>query len=407
MLAVLANRTYGRLFAAQVIALVGTGLLTVALGLLAFDIAGANAGAVLGTALAIKMVAYVTVAPIVGAFSAQLPRRFFLIAMDLVRAAIALLLPFITEVWQVYLAVFVLQSASAAFTPTFQATIPDVLKDDADYTNALSLSRLAYDLESIVSPMIAAALLTVIGFHWLFAGTVAGFLVSAALVLSVILPVSPARKREGGIYDRTTRGIRIYFGNSQATWAPRTQHGRIDGRCVGHRQHGGARKGPAGSRRYRGRGGSGLLRCRLHALRSDAATASGADTRSHGHAYGRELHLGGPGCLRAHAVGEWLVLCPACVFPRPPRARHRMGARRDRVLCDADAFRAPAEALGERGGPASLVRRSVRAIPRLLARNLSDRRMAWRIAAACCARGHIRNGHRVSDRGRRDALATR
>ena len=59
--------------------------------------------------------------------------------------------------------------------------------------------------------MIAAALLTVIGFHWLFAGTVAGFLVSAALVLSVILPVSPARKREGGIYDRTTRGIRIYL----------------------------------------------------------------------------------------------------------------------------------------------------------------------------------------------------
>lgn len=119
MLKVLSNRVYGRLFTAQIIALVGTGLLTVALGLLAYDIAGARAGAVLGTALAIKMIAYVTVAPIVGAFSAQLPRRAFLIAMDLVRAAIALMLPFISEVWQVYLAVFLLQSASAAFTPTF------------------------------------------------------------------------------------------------------------------------------------------------------------------------------------------------------------------------------------------------------------------------------------------------
>jgi len=127
MLKVLSNRVYGRLFTAQIIALVGTGLLTVALGLLAYDIAGARAGAVLGTALAIKMIAYVTVAPIVGAFSAQLPRRAFLIAMDLVRAAIALMLPFISEVWQVYLAVFLLQSASAAFTPTFQATIPDLL----------------------------------------------------------------------------------------------------------------------------------------------------------------------------------------------------------------------------------------------------------------------------------------
>jgi hypothetical protein len=66
MLEVLANRTYRHLFLAQVIALVGTGLATVALGLLAYDIAGANAGAVLGTALAIKMIAYIGVAPVAG-----------------------------------------------------------------------------------------------------------------------------------------------------------------------------------------------------------------------------------------------------------------------------------------------------------------------------------------------------
>ena len=52
MLTVLANRTYRHLLSAQVVALVGTGLATIALGLLAFDIAGGNAGAVLGTALA-------------------------------------------------------------------------------------------------------------------------------------------------------------------------------------------------------------------------------------------------------------------------------------------------------------------------------------------------------------------
>jgi len=44
MLQVLRNPTYARLFSAQVIALIGTGLLTVALGLLAFDIAGSDAG---------------------------------------------------------------------------------------------------------------------------------------------------------------------------------------------------------------------------------------------------------------------------------------------------------------------------------------------------------------------------
>jgi len=124
MLSVLNNRTYRHLFTAQVIALVGTGLMTVALGLLAYELAGADAGAVLGTALAIKMLAYAGVAPVAQAFADRLPRRSLLVALDLVRAAVALCLPFVTEVWQIYLLIFVLQAASAGFTPTFQATIP-------------------------------------------------------------------------------------------------------------------------------------------------------------------------------------------------------------------------------------------------------------------------------------------
>ncbi|SJM33721.1 MFS transporter [Mesorhizobium delmotii] len=210
MLAILKNRTYRHLFLAQVVALVGTGLATVALGLLAFELAEADAGAVLGTALAIKMIAYVTVAPIASAFAERVPRRAMLVALDLVRAAVAVLLPFVTEIWQVYVLIFVLQSASAAFTPTFQATIPDILPDEQEYTRALSLSRLAYDLESVVSPMLAAALLAFISFHNLFAGTVIGFLISAALVVSVVLP-SPKPSQPRGIYDRTTRGTRIYL----------------------------------------------------------------------------------------------------------------------------------------------------------------------------------------------------
>jgi len=210
MLAILRHRTYRHLFLAQVIALIGTGLATVALGLLAYELAGAHAGAVLGTALAIKMIAYVTVAPVAAAFVERVPRRALLVSLDLVRAAVAVLLPFVTEIWQVYVLIFLLQSASAAFTPTFQATIPDILPDEKDYTRALSLSRLAYDLESVISPMLAAALLAFISFHNLFAGTVVGFLVSAVLVVSVVLP-SPVPAKLRGIYDRTTRGIRIYL----------------------------------------------------------------------------------------------------------------------------------------------------------------------------------------------------
>ena len=210
MFSPLQNRTYRRLFAAQVISLVGTGLATVALALLAYGLAGPNAGAVLGTALAIKMIAYVGVAPVAAAFAGRLPRRAFLVAMDVLRAAIVLLLPFVDQVWQVYVLVFLLQSASASFTPAFQATIPDVLPEEKEYTRALSLSRLAYDLESLLSPTLAAVLLAAMSFHWLFAGTAIGFGVSALLVLRAGIPALAA-PTTGRIRERATRGLRIYL----------------------------------------------------------------------------------------------------------------------------------------------------------------------------------------------------
>lgn len=210
MLSVLKNRTYRQLFTAQVIALVGTGLLTVALSLLAYQLAGANAGVVLGTALAIKMVAYVILAPVAQAFAVRLPRRAFLIAMDCVRAAVALMLPFVTQIWEIYVLIFVLQAASAAFTPTFQAVIPDILPNESDYTNALTLSRLAYDLETLFSPVLAGLLLTIISFHWLFTGTAIGFIISAVFVYSVQIPTI-AVSAVARIWDRTTRGLRVYL----------------------------------------------------------------------------------------------------------------------------------------------------------------------------------------------------
>lgn len=210
MIGVLRNPTYAKLFGAQIIALLGTGLLTVALGLLAFDIAGGEAGIVMGVAMTIKMLAYVAVAPVTTALVARLPRKPVLIGADLIRAGVAVCLPFVTEAWQIYILIFLLQSASATFTPTFQAVIPSVLPDEGDYTRALSLSRLAYDLESLVSPMLAAALLTVMTYNNLFVGTVFGFLVSAFLVMASRFPHIETPPPARFVY-RLTRGARAFW----------------------------------------------------------------------------------------------------------------------------------------------------------------------------------------------------
>lgn len=202
-------RDYRHLFGAQLFALAGNGLATVALALLAFALADNNAAAVLGTALTIKMVVYVLIAPIAGAYADRFNRRHLLVVLDLVRAAVVIALPFADQVWHVYLLVALMQTASAAFTPTFQATLPDILPNEAQYTRALSYSQLASTLETLLSPLVAAVLISFINFHWLFAGTALGFLASASLVISSRIPDAPVT----GDYratDRILSGIRSF-----------------------------------------------------------------------------------------------------------------------------------------------------------------------------------------------------
>ncbi|KQX75907.1 MFS transporter [Aeromicrobium sp. Root472D3] len=182
-LSTLQGRAYRSLFGAQVVALLGTGLLTVALSLLAYDVAPGSAGAVVATALTIKMVAYVALAPAVSALTAGLRPRTVMVGADVVRVMVAATLPWVDQVWQVYVLIFLLQAASATFTPAYQALLPTVLPRKDDYTRALSNSRLAYDLESVLSPVVAAGALLVVSYHGLFVGTAAGFVGSAVLVL--------------------------------------------------------------------------------------------------------------------------------------------------------------------------------------------------------------------------------
>jgi MFS family permease len=203
------KRAYYHLFAAQALALVSTGLATVALALLAYKLAGADAGAVMGMALAIKMGTYVLLAPFAAAVAERLPRRALLIGLDLARAAIALLLPLVTKVWEIYALIFLFQAASAIFTPTYQALVPEFWPDEAGYTRALARSRLVYDLESVISPALAAALLTLVSFRGVFAGTCVGFLLSAVLILRVSLP--ERRPRDRAIEERVLSGFRIFL----------------------------------------------------------------------------------------------------------------------------------------------------------------------------------------------------
>jgi MFS family permease len=211
----LANATYRRLFGAQVVALAGTGLTTIALTLLAYDLAGDDAGAVVGVALTLKMVVYVFGAPVITGLAGRLPRRRLLVVLDVLRAGSVVGMLFVTEVWQVYVLIVLVNASSAGFTPTFQATIPDVLTDEPTYTRALSLSRIAYELEGLLSPTLAAALIAFVSYDGLFAANGVAFLCSAALVLSTRLPARRVSQTAESRWRQITFGTRRYLATRQ------------------------------------------------------------------------------------------------------------------------------------------------------------------------------------------------
>lgn len=207
----LAFPAFRTLFAAQICSLVAIGLLTVALSLAAYQLGGnAAGGKVLGFLLALKMVAYVLLAPIAETLLAGRPRKPVMITLDVLRLGLLLPMAFVVDAWQLAVLAFVFFAVSSAFTPLFQSVIPDLLPDDDTYSKALAYSRIAYTLESVTSPVLAAAVLQLAPAEDLFLLAALAFLGSIVALLATRFPSLTQVVRSGSFLKRATRGLSIY-----------------------------------------------------------------------------------------------------------------------------------------------------------------------------------------------------
>jgi MFS family permease len=202
--------SYYRLFAAYVMALFATGVATVALALFAYRLAAEDAGTVLGTALSLKALAYVAGAPVAAALTLHMRRKPLLIALDMLRAGSLLLLPFVTAPWQVFVIVFVFSLASAVFTQVYQTVVPYLLARREDYSRSLARSRIASELETSLSPLLAAGLLVFLSPQNVFTATAVAFLLSAWLIGRTALPGRLAEPT-GGFLTRVLKGPRLFL----------------------------------------------------------------------------------------------------------------------------------------------------------------------------------------------------
>src|SRR5215210_5524468 len=115
------NRDFVLLFAAQVVSLLGSGVTTVALALFAYELTGGkDATVVVGNALMLRILAFLIFSQPAGVLADRVSRKHLLIAMDLGRFALLALFPLVTQVWQIYLLIFVINALTAGFTPTYE-----------------------------------------------------------------------------------------------------------------------------------------------------------------------------------------------------------------------------------------------------------------------------------------------
>src|SRR2546425_886090 len=206
------NRDFRLLFSAQIISLLGSGVTTVGLALFAYQLTGGmSATAVIGNALTLRILAFLLFSQPAGVIADRVSRKKILIVADLVRFGLLLYFPFVTTIWEIYALIFAINAVTAFFTPTFEASIPEVVGNE-QYVKALSISRVAVDVEAVAAPMLAGALVALAGLRWVFWFDALTYLVSAVLVLYAVMPLTTPAKTElswHSLVSEITTGTRI------------------------------------------------------------------------------------------------------------------------------------------------------------------------------------------------------
>jgi MFS family permease len=137
------------------------------------------------------MLPMVFVGPIAGVFVDRWPLKPTLVASDLIRAALAILLIPAVSLWQVYAVLAALSCVSAFFAPAQQVTIRTHVPTPG-LISANALMQMAFMGMRIVGPATAGAIAASFGPKICYAIDVVSFAASAALIGSVAIRRAPS-----------------------------------------------------------------------------------------------------------------------------------------------------------------------------------------------------------------------
>ena len=213
----LKNKTFGKLFVSQTASLFGDAFTWLGLALFSYELNPTRSAVILATALTLRVTAYIVFSPFAGVVSERFRRKDILWLTQGFRILVLVLIPFVNVEWQLYLLIFLLNVASAFFTPTYRAIIPQIVSKN-DYRIANGFSMAIFQLLSVFGPAIAGVFAVWLGAKQLFLVSGVMLIIGIAIILSIPsnelqkgVTITKGNLREG--WKSVIKGVNSLFSN--------------------------------------------------------------------------------------------------------------------------------------------------------------------------------------------------
>jgi MFS family permease len=184
------NRSFSRLYTAQLISFAGDWFATVAILGLTLDLTGSPAVASL--VIVVQTGAFAIASPIAGVLADRYDRRRLMVLADLARVPVALAFLLARDpgtLWIAFAAAALLSFAAAVFEPTSSAALPNLVDED-DLAEANVLIGSAWGTMLAVGAALGGAVAATLGRDTAFLVNAASFGASAFLIVGIRRPFS-------------------------------------------------------------------------------------------------------------------------------------------------------------------------------------------------------------------------
>ncbi|MBG0785050.1 MAG: MFS transporter [Anaerolineaceae bacterium] len=192
-------RTFVIIWLGQLVSLIGSGLIGFALSVWVFDQTGQATPFAL-TAL-FSVLPRILLSPIGGALSDRFNRKAIMLISDTLAGLVTLATAFLLltgrmEIWMIYM-ISALEAVFGAFQqPAYTASVV-MLVPKEQLTRANSMMQMGEAIQSIITPLLAGALVTTVGMKGIIIIDIATYLLALSTLIFVRIP-QPERKLEAG-----------------------------------------------------------------------------------------------------------------------------------------------------------------------------------------------------------------